>query len=94
MDPTDVFGSGQSPFPNATYGGSPHLRGIEFANWTTPADAAGPKSSLSLSSLDVPIACLGTPSPFPTPRTAAPDMDQGVAFNIQNQIWNTNYILW
>ena len=33
-------------------------------------------------------------SPFISPRTAAPDMARGVHFNIVQNIWNTNYVLW
>jgi hypothetical protein len=38
--------------------------------------------------------CQGTANPFPTPRTGAPDMTQGVHFNISNTIWNTTYVLY
>ena len=49
---------------------------------------------VTLTSLDVPVVSLGVATPFPSPRTAAPDMSQGVHFNIHNNIWNTNYVLW
>ena len=47
-----------------------------------------------MSSMDVPVVCTGMATPFPTPRTEPPDMSQGVHFNIFNNIWNTNYVLW
>lgn len=90
IDPVDVLGGG--PGGGATnasvYGGSPHLRGIERATWTS---ALG--HSADISSLDVPVACLGEPTPFPSPRTAPPNMTAGVHYNIHQNIWNTNYVL-
>merc|ERR1712019_220651 len=68
------------------FGGSPHLRGVEKVRW------AGNTGQFVLSSLDVPIVCAGLMTPFPTPRLHAPSINQqGVHFNIFNNIWNTNY---
>ena len=47
-----------------------------------------------MTSLDVPVLCTGKPSPFVTPRTQPPDMSLGVHWNIFQNIWNTNYVLW
>jgi hypothetical protein len=47
-----------------------------------------------LASLDVPVVCTGEASPFVSPRNMAPDMRKGVHFNILQNIWNTNYVLW
>ena len=51
-------------------------------------------TTISLSSLDVPLVALGTATPFPTPRTGPPDMHGGTHFNILQNIWNTNYVMW
>ena len=88
MDPTDVLGAAGDSLETAVFGGSPHLRGVEAATWT------GAAGTLTFTSLDVPIMCLGEASPFVSPRTAAPDMARGVHFNIVQNIWNTNYVLW
>lgn len=84
MDPTDTLGKVGSSSLNSTYGGSPHLRGVEAARWNGTAGA------FSLTSLDVPVLCMGKPSPFDTPRTQPPDMKLGVHYNIFQNIWNTN----
>jgi hypothetical protein len=88
MDPTDVLGSVGATEETSVFGGSPHLRGVEAAIW------AGAAGTLTFTSLDVPILCTGKASPFISPRTAAPDMARGVHFNIVQNIWNTNYVLW
>ena len=65
-----------SSYLDSTYGGSPHLRGVEAARWHGDAGA------FTLTSLDVPIICTGKASPFVTPRTQPPDMSLGVHWNI------------
>jgi hypothetical protein len=77
------------PFPQV-YGGSPHLRGVESASW----EAADGHSGFTLTSLDVPIMCMGEMTPFVTPRVEHPNMSLGVHWNIVQNIWNTNYVLW
>jgi len=84
IDPTNVVGSSD------VYGGSPHLRGVEVASWSSPTS----KLALRLTSLDVPIMSVGAANPFPSPRTEAPDMSKGVHWNLFQNLWNTNYILW
>ena len=95
LDPTDV-----------AQGGAPHTRCVSAVTrvgprFSSPAmhggNGGGSGSSngtFVLSSLDVPCLSAGEPSPFPTPRDGVPDMRQGVAFNVFNNIWNTNYVLW
>eukprot|EP00041_Stephanoeca_diplocostata_P034253 m.1154078 g.1154078 ORF g.1154078 m.1154078 type:complete len:814 (-) comp24488_c0_seq7:2031-4472(-) len=82
MLPTDVFASA------GVYGGSPHMRGVESVQW------AGKAGGFVISSLDVPILVTGNATPFISPRTEAPNMSLGVHYNIYQNIWNTNYILW
>ena len=51
---------------------------------------------LQLLSLDVPLVLPVTenrpPSPFAVPLKPIPDQLTGMAFNLYNNIWNTNYI--
>jgi hypothetical protein len=35
----------------------------------------------------------GKPNPFPNVQTQ-PDMTEGVSFNLANNIWGTNYVMW
>lgn len=84
MDPTDTLGKVGSSALNSTYGGSPHLRGVEAVRWN------GSSGAFTLTSLDVPVVCTGKASPFDTPRTQPPDMKLGVHWNIFQNIWNTN----
>jgi hypothetical protein len=99
-DPLDVLGTPGSTANDTVYGGSPHMRGVEEMAWIAAAsggkgNGSGEAASLRLSSLDVPIASIGAPSAFPTPRDRAPDPDRdGVHWNIHNNVWNTNYALW
>ena len=100
VDPTDTLGKEGKDDASTIYGGSPHLHGVESIHWhksnNTESDAvyADEGSSFVLSSLDVPIVSTGTASPFISPRTRKPDMDGGVHYNIFQNIWNTNYVLW
>lgn len=43
--------------------------------------------------LDTSVICIGFPTPFPTPMQQ-PDTSKGFAFNICNNVWGTNYIMW
>ena len=51
-----------------------------------------------VSSPDVPLACIVTSEQeatvFPVPLTTITSPVKAVAFNLYNNIWNTNYILW
>ena len=51
-----------------------------------------------VSSADVPLACVVTSEQeatvFPVPLDTITSQIQGVAFNLYNNIWNTNYIMW
>lgn len=69
-------------------------RGGGEAKGAAAAVSTSTSKSFTLSSLDVPIVSTGGASPFVTPRTEAPDMKKGVHFNIHQNIWNTNYVLW
>jgi hypothetical protein len=55
-------------------------------------------TGIRISSYDVPIAVPITPSlpisAFPAPLSPLTDDITGFAFNIYNNIWETNYIVW
>ena len=44
-------------------------------------------------SLDAALVSPGEPIPFPNARTK-PDLSKGMAYNLANNIWGTNYIMW
>jgi hypothetical protein len=90
VDPTDTLGEKGVDEKTSIYGGSPHLHGVEAVEW----GSSGNGPSFMLSSLDVPVVSTGIASPFVSPRTEAPDMHGGVHYNILQNIWNTNYVLW
>lgn len=56
-------------------------------------------NGLQLITKDAPLVLIGTktkhPSPFPVPlEPITVDDIKGIGFNIYNNIWNTNYVLW
>ena len=56
-------------------------------------------NGLQLITKDAPLVVIGTktkhPSPFPVPlEPITVDDIKGIGFNIYNNIWNTNYVLW
>lgn len=40
------------------------------------------------------LVCFGVPNAFPSPSDALPEFEEGVSFNLWNNIWNTNYIVY
>ena len=44
-------------------------------------------------SLDAALVSPGLPTPFPNVRHM-PDLAEGMSFNLANNIWGTNYIMW
>ncbi len=44
-------------------------------------------------SLDAALVSPGFPTPFPNVRHM-PDLSEGMSFNLANNIWGTNYIMW
>jgi len=49
---------------------------------------------LAISSIDAPVVSIGTLNMFPTPVTADPNINGGAHFNLYNNLWGTNYIMW
>ena len=43
--------------------------------------------------LDASLVSPGYPTPFPNVRHL-PDLSEGISFNLANNIWGTNYIMW
>lgn len=43
--------------------------------------------------LDAALVSPGMPTPFPNVRHM-PDLSEGMSFNLANNIWGTNYIMW
>ncbi len=50
-------------------------------------------SALSFTTLDAPLVAIGRPSPLNFSRSQ-PNFDSGIHFNLFNNAWGTNYILW
>ena len=69
--------------------GSQHLHSSQTVTYTTPSNA----QKMIFESLDTSVLCVGIPNPFPTPPSQ-PVEDDGFAFNIFNNIWGTNYVMW
>ena len=65
--------------------GSKHLYASDMGNKYT----TGP----SFYAQDNSLLCIGYPTPFPTPMVQ-PDVSKGFSFNMYNNIWGTNYIMW
>ncbi|KAF6263057.1 hypothetical protein COO60DRAFT_1635480 [Scenedesmus sp. NREL 46B-D3] len=48
---------------------------------------------LQLKTWDVSLVSPGSPTPFPN-GLFAPQMEEGVHFNLMNNVWGTNYVMW
>eukprot|EP01114_Cavostelium_apophysatum_P014791 TRINITY_DN3921_c0_g1_i1.p1 TRINITY_DN3921_c0_g1~~TRINITY_DN3921_c0_g1_i1.p1 ORF type:complete len:770 (+),score=169.72 TRINITY_DN3921_c0_g1_i1:47-2311(+) len=72
--------------------GSQHLHGVESLTFAPMFDSeAG--HSFDIYNVDSPIVSVGTVNPFPTPMTP-PLVTEGVNFNLFNNVWGTNFIMW
>merc|ERR1712080_507657 len=72
-------------------GGSQHLHGVitGFEYQQTP------EMTLSITTVDAPVICLGQPDAFPTPTNSTPDISRyGVSSVLWDNLWGTNYIMW
>ncbi len=72
--------------------GSQHLHAIESGLQYSkePNDNTCPR--MMFSSLDAAVVDIGNPNPFPIPLQPSPDVSDGIAFNLYNNIWDTNCI--
>ena len=74
--------------------GATHLHSLGPFSTVDYRDAA---TNFSIASLDAPIVSAGLLSPFPTPgenTTVKANLQNGMHFNIQNNIWNVNFPQW
>ena len=87
------------PFNSVVKNGSQyqHIAQQVILNDTTTESV---QVQVALASLEVPLVCpivsgVQTPTPFPAPLDPI-DMSKvlGAAFNLHNNVWNTNYPLW
>jgi hypothetical protein len=81
--------SGQevSPF-DVVDGGNRHMHAIDNRVWCGRGER-----SLSIFSQDAPLVALGVQSPLYFNREQ-PQLDKGIHFNLFNNAWGTNYIMW
>ena len=85
---------------NVVTNGSQYQHAVEYV--TLHSLKTADKESITLASPDVPLVCPilqgdngWTPTPFPAPlKPLSSATIIGMAFNIHNNIWNTNYPLW
>ncbi|KAK3598273.1 hypothetical protein CHS0354_022590 [Potamilus streckersoni] len=80
---------------NVVLNGSQYVHAVDSGVYYIDENGNG----LQLHTFDVPLVSIGTashaPSPFPVPLTPIQQEDiTGIAFNVYNNIWDTNYILW
>ncbi|XP_076091967.1 uncharacterized protein LOC143063623 [Mytilus galloprovincialis] len=80
---------------NVIQNGSQYVHAVD--NGAYYIDESG--NGLQLITKDAPLVVIGTktkhPSPFPVPlEPITVDDIKGIGFNIYNNIWNTNYVLW
>jgi len=71
------------------HNGSQHLHSSQTVSYSSPSNT----QQMTFESLDTSVVCVGYPNPFPTPPSS-PVQDDGFSFNIFNNIWGTNYIMW
>ncbi|XP_052801286.1 uncharacterized protein LOC128232002 [Mya arenaria] len=87
---------GQIVYPdNVVLNGSQYLHAVDSDVLYTTDSGAG----LQVAARDTPLVSLGTvsniPSPFPIPLAPIQQGEiTGFAFNLYNNMWDTNYILW
>ena len=74
---------------SVVHNGSQHLHSSQTITYSSPSIS----QHMTFQSLDTSVLCVGYPNPFPTPPSP-PAMDDGFAFNIFNNIWGTNYVMW
>ena len=90
------------PFESVVLNGSQYQHAVESVTLVGPDLDGNGSVTIKLSSLDVAVVCpvlsnttYKTPTPFPAPEDPVNIKElKGVAFNIHNNVWNTNYPLW
>jgi len=84
----DVAGT-PTPVDNTVLNGTRHF----LATWGG-VSYTSPKTKFEIRPIDSGTVGFGPVNPFPTPLSQYGDPAQGVHFNLYNNIWSTNYILW
>ena len=74
---------------SVVHNGSQHLHSSQTITYSFPSIS----QQMTFESLDTSVLCVGYPNPFPTPASP-PVTDDGFSFNIFNNIWGTNYVMW
>ena len=90
------------PVESVIFNGSQYQHAVESVELQMIVDPALNPIRIRFSSPDVPLVCpivndssFKTPTPFPAPLQPIDlSLLKGFAFNIHNNIWNTNYPLW
>ena len=72
--------------------GSQHLHG-QYRGGVSVMHATTPSAVMNVTAMDSTLMGVGWPNPFPTPATK-PDYTKGFSFNLLNNIWGTNYVMW
>lgn len=93
---------------SVVYNGSQYQHAVEYVAFRVPGRQVQSDTAIVFSSPDVPLVCPildnsspttfpkgWTPTPFPAPLKPLTDSTiTGIAFNLHNNIWNTNYPLY
>lgn len=96
------LGSWVSP-TDVVVNGSRHLHGVDdtggvgLFSTTASSDTKGKHREIlaRFIPVDASVSCIGRhPTPYPIPLDTQIKPNMGFAFNLFNNIWNTNYILW
>ncbi len=90
------------PVESVILNGSQYQHVVESAELVSSDDSGKGNVVIKLSSPDVPLVCpivdddsFRSPTPFAAPlEPIEPNKLKGFAFNIHNNVWNTNYPLW
>ncbi|KAK9815327.1 hypothetical protein WJX72_001843 [[Myrmecia] bisecta] len=78
---------------NVVRNGSYSQHGVTDEGVTVTAAGAQSWEKLQIKSFDAAVVSPGEATPFPNPLHP-PDMTKGMSFNLANNIWGTNYIMW
>ncbi|KAL3138964.1 hypothetical protein ABBQ32_005773 [Trebouxia sp. C0010 RCD-2024] len=73
--------------------GSQSMHAVSDEGISVRGAGSGSWEQLNIRSLDAALVSPGEPIPFPNPN-ARPDLHKGMAYNLANNIWGTNYIMW
>ncbi|KAL0047364.1 hypothetical protein WJX82_001496 [Trebouxia sp. C0006] len=75
------------------FNGSQSMHAVCDDGISVRGSGQGAWEQLNIRSLDAALVSPGEPIPFPVTRTK-PDLSKGMAYNLANNIWGTNYIMW